>query len=164
VLIFDLVSKTGTLRKIEKEIGISNTEIQASSLMAKRKELLKQIRLLRAEIAQRMVSPDDVKVTLFRTVCSVLNLYCGRGVGESLLLTFERESGLGAIEIVSYPEIFIQVINSILGAKAAGKVKAVLVSEIGREFGIQFSKRTSLSETMHVVTKKPAPLRDSRGG
>ncbi len=63
--------------------------------------LRKQIRLLRAEIAQKMVSPDDVKVTLFRIVCSVLNLYCGRGVGESLLLTFERESGLGAIEIVS---------------------------------------------------------------
>ncbi len=78
----------------------------------------------------------------------VLNSIYGRGVGESILMTFERQSGLSSLEIIKYPEIFEKVANNTFGAKTADKIKSVLISEIGHEFGFHFANKISIGEAI----------------
>jgi hypothetical protein len=163
VLIFQLIFTVEKLRKIDKEIAITVSKTQISYLMGSRRDMLKQIAALRAEIASRVTEPDNADFRLFQLICRVLNAFYGRGVGESILMTFERQSGLSAVEVVNYPTIFEKVIISTFGEKASSKINAVLVAEIGQEFGLDFAKNTLVSQAILSVMKKSSePLVKSR--
>jgi hypothetical protein len=66
-------------------------------------------------------------------------------------MTFERESGLSTLEIANYPELFCKILVKNFGAKAANKMKVVLVDEIGLEFGIRFANGTTLNDAIQIV-------------
>jgi len=148
VIIFDLIADSEKLRKIDKEIGIAANKTQISHLMGSRRKLLKRINSTRVEIEKRVLSSDGAVFRLFKLVCRVLNSTYGRKVGESILMTFERQSGLSSLETVKYPEIFEQVLINTFGAKAADKIGAILISEIGSECGFHFSNQTSLKQAI----------------
>ena len=148
VIIFDLVSDSEKLRQIDKEIGITLSKTQLNHLMTSRRDLLKRIYITRAEIEKRIPDPEGVDFRLFNLFCVILNSTYGRGVGESILMTFERQSGLSALEIVNYPEIFEKVTINTFGVKAAEKINGELVSHIGSEFGFHFTSKIPLKEAI----------------
>jgi hypothetical protein len=165
VLVFQLISDVEKLRKIDREIAITVSKTQIGYLMSSRRGMLKQIATLRAEIASRVTEPENVDFRLFQLICRVLNAYYGRGVGESILMTFERQSGLSVVEIVNYPTIFEKVVVGTFGEKASSKINAVLISEIGQEFGLDFPKNTLLNQAILTVMRKSSePLAKPRKG
>jgi len=109
-------------------------------------------------IAERLTLRRNIDFRLFHAICRILDASYGRGVSESVILTFEREAGLQAPEIVNYPEIFDKVIGKIFGKRAANNVRSLLKREIAGEFGLQFSNKTMLSEAIRIVTQKPRPI------
>lgn len=151
IAIFELMADIDKLRKIEKEVGATVNKTQIVYLMSSRRKLSKEISALRGEISIKVTDLNASGFRVFQLVCRVLNSFYGRRVGESLLLTFERQSGLSSLEITSYPEIFEEVVRNTLGLKAAESVRGVLVSEIAREFGFRYSRKMPLSEAIHMA-------------
>ena len=148
VLVFELVSEQEKLRKIEKEIGITINRMQIKFLMATRKGLLGKIKSLRQGISSAMLGQDESDLRLFQIVCGVLNTFYGRGVGETILMAFERQAGFSAIEIINYPETFETVLVRTIGENAASRIGNVVSAEIAREFGLTFGKKASFRDAI----------------
>lgn len=150
-LVFELISDGEKLRKIEKEIGITGNRTQISFLMASRSELLEQIKMLRQEISSSLAGRDESDLRLFRLICAVLNTFYGLTVGETILVAFEKRTGLPAMEIVENPVIFETVLVGALGGNAASKITTALIAEIDREFGLSLGKKISFKDTVQLA-------------
>lgn len=161
IAVFNLIVDIDKLRKIEKEIGATINRTQINYLMSSRRKLLKEIGALRGEISIRVTDLNATGFRVFQLVCRVLNSFYGRRVGESLLLTFERQSGLSSLEVINYPDIFEKVVRNTLGLRAAETVSEVLAAEIGREFGFRFTKSMSLGEAIHMARQSGEIEKDS---
>lgn len=149
-LILDLVDSLDQLRVIQREIGRMNNKTQIQYLMKKRQDLLMKVKSVNDELKRRVPRIDSIDLRVFQSIYHALGLY-GRGVTESILLSFEYETGFLPLEIVNQPKAFYECVEKVFGKKSSKKVENAILSEISREYGLQLSKKTNLSEAIRMA-------------
>lgn len=107
--------------------------------------------MLRQEISSSLAGRDESDLRLFRLICALLNTFYGLTVGETILVAFEKRTGLPAMEIVENPVIFETVLVGALGGNAASKITTALIAEIDREFGLSLGKKISFKDTVQLA-------------
>ncbi|MHB8566174.1 MAG: hypothetical protein ACYC7D_03835 [Nitrososphaerales archaeon] len=152
-IIIDLLDARGRLRKLEREINQTNDRGEISLKMEARLKLQADIMGLQAELANRIPDADPIELRLFSTIHRALEIY-GKGISESILWSFERETGLAPVEILNHPKIFSESIVKIFGELSAKRIESAILFEIGREFRLQLSRRTELGTAMLLAKSK----------
>lgn len=152
----DLAEAQDKLRKIQREIGRMNNRTQIGYLMKNRDDLLKNVETKKA-LLFRKIDLDPLELEIFRTICRALSVY-GRGVIESVILTFERESGKQSLEISENAVSFRRCLQKVFGRSSARKIESTIVFEISNEFGLLVSSKTTLPEAINIVKSNTSKL------
>lgn len=137
-----------------------NNKTQIQYLMDKRKSLLSRIESIKSELARKIPNYDPIDLRLFECVYRVLVGY-GRGVSDSILWTFEGESGHQLPDLVNYPESFFSCVSKILGKQSAKKVESSVIFEICNEYGMQLSRSATISDAIRIAKTSLKRLSDS---
>ena len=102
-LVIELADSLDELGKIRREIGLMNNKTQIQYLMINRQNLLARVESTTAELRSRIPNYDPIDLRLFQCIHRVLKVY-GRGVSESILWSFECETGNQPLDVVNHPE------------------------------------------------------------
>ncbi len=152
-IVLDILDARNRMRKLEREINKSHDKDQISMRMATRKKLLAEISTLQSEIANRIPEADTLHLRIFSSICKGLEIY-GKGIMESMLWSFESETGQAPIAIVNYPRAFLDCIRKIFGEMSAKRIESALAFQIGQDFKLQLSKSTDLARAILLAKSK----------
>ena len=149
-LVIELADSLDELGKIRREIGLMNNKTQIQYLMINRQNLLARVESTTAELKSKIPNYDPIDLRLFQCIHRVLKVY-GRGVSESILWSFECETGLQPLDVVNHPEAFFTCVEKMLGKKSAKKVESNILFEISNEFGMQLSSNSKTSDAIRIA-------------
>lgn len=149
-LVIDLVQTLDELRKVQREVGKVNSRTQVRYLMRNKQILLSRAESIRVEISKRMPDSNPLDIRFFQCFYSVLQIY-GRGISESILWSFESETGHRPHEAVNHPDIFFRCVEKMLGKRSSEKIENDILFEISNEFELQLSKRATVSDAIKIA-------------
>ncbi len=149
-LVVELVDSLDELGKIRREIGLMNNKTQIQYLMANRQNLLARVESMTAELKRKIPNYDPIDLKLFQCIHRVLKVY-GRGVSESILWSFESETGHQPLDVVNHPEAFFACVEKMLGKRSARKVESNILFEISNEFGMQLSNNANTADAIRIA-------------
>jgi hypothetical protein len=75
----------------------------------------------------------------------------GRGVSESILWSFESQSGRQPLDLVDHSEAFFTCVEKMLGKRSAKKVEDNILFEISNEFGMQLSSDSNTADAIRIA-------------
>ncbi|MGI0092290.1 MAG: hypothetical protein ACREBS_11335 [Nitrososphaerales archaeon] len=148
--VLELIDDLDQLRVIRLEIGRMNNKTQIQYLMKKRQELLLIVKSLNDELSHRIPQTDPIEIRIFRSIHRALAVY-GRGISESILLSFEYQTGSPPLEIVNRPKVFYSCVEKVFGTKSSRKIEQAILFEISQEFELQLSKRAVLVDAIRMA-------------
>jgi len=149
-LVIDLVQTLDELRKVQREVGKVNSRTQVEYLMRNKQILLSRAEWIRVEISERIPDSDPLDVRFFQCFYSVLQIY-GRGISESILWSFQSETGHQPYKVVNHPDTFFRCVEKMLGKRSSKKIESDILFEISNEFGLQLSKKATVSDAMKIA-------------
>jgi len=149
-IVVDLVVTLDELRKVQREVGKVNNKTQVLYLMKNRKMLLSRAESLKTEISKNIPDLDPLDIRFFQCFYRVLQFY-GRGISESILWSFECETGHQPHNVVNYPETFFTCVEKMLGKSSSKKIQNDVLFEISNEFELQLSKKAKVSDAIKIA-------------
>ena len=149
-LVIDLVQTLDELRKVQREVGKVNSRTQVQYLMKNKQILLSRAERIRVEISKRIPDSDPLDIKFFQCFYSVLQIY-GRGISASILWSFESETGHQPHEAVNHPDTFFRCVEKMLGKRSSKKIENDTLFEISNEFGLQLSKKATVSDAIRIA-------------
>jgi hypothetical protein len=149
-LVVELADALDELGKIRREIGLMNNKTQIQYLMANRQNLLARVEMMRAKLKSKIPNYNPIDLRLFQCIHRVLKVY-GRGVSESVLWSFECDTGRQPLDVVNYTESFFTCVEKMLGKKSAKKVENNILFEISNEFAMQLSSNSNTSDAIRIA-------------
>lgn len=133
-----------------------NSKTQIGYLMKLREELLKSVEAQRTHLAKR-VDLDPLDLEIFGSIYRALSIY-GRSVIESVILTFERESGKRPLEISRNADLFRKCLQKVFGRSSSKKIENRIVLEISNALGMIVSSKTTLSDAIGIAKANTSKL------
>ena len=138
-----------------------NNKTQIGYLMKLREELLKSVESKRHLLARR-VDLDPLDLEIFRSIYRALSVF-GRSVIESVILTFERETGKQPLEISGNADSFRKCLQKVFGRSSSKKIESTIVFEISNEFGMIVSSKSTLSDAIGIARANISKLHSNEG-
>lgn len=158
LLVIDLAEAQDKLRKVQREIGRMNNKTQIGFLMKSREELIANVESKRALLERKIERTNALSIEIFEVIYRVLSVY-GRSVVESVIFTFERESGKQPLEIMENVEAFRKCLQKVFGRSSSKKIESTVIFEICNEFGMLVSSKTTLSDAIRIARLNNSRLR-----
>jgi len=149
-LVIELADSLDELEEIRREIGLMNNKTQIQYLMLNRQNLLARVESMKAELKSKIPNYDPIDLRLFQCIHRVLKRY-GRGVSESILWSFESQSGHQPLDLVDHSEAFFTCVEKMLGRRSAKKVESNILFEISNEFGMQLSSDSNTADAIRIA-------------
>ncbi|MGA2874266.1 MAG: hypothetical protein ABSE82_01895 [Nitrososphaerales archaeon] len=149
-LVIELADSLDELEEIRREIGLMNNKTQIQYLMLNRQNLLARVESMTAEVKSKIPNYDPIDLRLFQCIHRVLKGY-GRGVSESILWSFESQSGGQPLDLVDHSEEFFTCVEKMLGRRSAKKVESNILFEISNEFGMQLSSDSNTADAIRIA-------------
>ena len=124
-LVIDLAEAQEKLRKIQREIGRMNSKTQIGYLMKTREDIMKTVESKKSLLSNKIdLEPLDLEI--FRAIYRALSVYV-RSVIESVIMSFERESGDQPLGISENAETFLKCLQKVFGRSSSRKIESTIV-------------------------------------